>query len=419
MVLRYLSELWNILVNLAPWLFLGAGIASALKLFLPADFISTHVGKPGLGSIVKAVLFGIPLPLCSCGVVPTALGLRRDGASPGATVGFLITTPETGADSLMVTAGFLGWPLALFRIGAAVIMGLTGGWLTDRWHAPATADPAPAAGGACALPAPGSAFSRFWRYASEDLLRGIYRYLAVGLLIAAAISVAIPRDFVANVPILQGVGGMLVMLVIASPLYVCSTGSVAIAAALVQTGLPLGSALVFLMSGVATNIATVAAILQAFGKKILALYLSVVVAGSIGFGLLFDALFDSGAAGAHLAMAHQHATATFWGTWLAPALAVLLLVLMIRWGVSDGLLALRGWLASRSAQAETLEFSVGGMTCDNCVNHVKRDLLGASGVSRVEVNLASGRVLVSGTHLQRTGLSRVIEAAGYSVRGGA
>jgi hypothetical protein len=212
---------------------------------------------------------------------------------------------------------------------------------------------------------------------------------------------------------------MLVMLVIASPLYVCSTGSVAIAAALVQTGLPLGSALVFLMSGVATNIATVAAILQAFGKRILALYLAVVVVGSIGFGLLFDALFVPGGGSALMVMAHRHAAGAFWGTWLAPSLAVLLLALMVRWGVSDGILALRGWLASRSAASETLEFSVGGMTCDNCMNHVKRDLLGAAGVSRVDVNLASGQVRVQGTHLERAGLSQVIQAAGYTVRGAA
>ncbi|NTV53538.1 MAG: hypothetical protein HGA76_11085 [Candidatus Firestonebacteria bacterium] len=416
MLLRYGLELWNILVNLAPWLLAGAAISALLKLLLPADFIHHHIGRAGLGSILKAVIFGLPLPLCSCGVVPTAMGLRRDGASPGATVGFLITTPETGADSLMVTAGFLGWPLALFRVGAAVIMGVTGGWLTDRLHTVSPVPTAAADGGACALPAQASWLSRFWNYALEDLLRTIYRYLTLGVLLAAAISTLIPRDFVANLPILQGLGGMLLMLVIASPLYVCSTGSVAIAAALVQTGLPWGSALVFLMSGVATNVATVAAILKAFGKKILALYLTVVIAGSIGAGLLFDVLFVSGGANATHFMAHHHETATFWNTWLAPGAAVFLLAFMLKWGIADARLALRGWWASRRTAPETLLFSVGGMTCNNCVNHVKRDLLATAGVRRVEVNLVDGSVVVHGTHLERAVLARVIQNAGYSVR---
>jgi uncharacterized membrane protein YraQ (UPF0718 family)/copper chaperone CopZ len=412
---RFFGEFWNILTALAPWLFTGAAISALLKLLLPGDFISRQVGRPGLASIFKAVLFGVPLPLCSCGVVPTAMGLRRDGASAGATVGFLITTPETGADSLLVTAGFLGWPLALFRVGAAVIMGVTGGWLTDRLHTKPAAAPS-TEGGACSLPAHNAWLSRFWQYAVEDLLRGIYRYLAVGVALAAVISVAIPHDFVAHIPILQGLGGMLVMLLIASPLYVCSTGSVAIAAALVQTGLPVGSALVFLMSGAATNVATVASILKAFGKKILALYLGVVILGSMGFGLLFDALFVSGAGGMFQAMSHHHAAPSFWSTWLSPGLAVLLLFLIINWGVADIIAALRGWFASRSKTSQILDFTVAGMTCDNCVNHVKRYLLGAAGVSGVEVNLASGLVRVHGIGLERAGLVQVIQSAGYTVR---
>jgi uncharacterized membrane protein YraQ (UPF0718 family)/copper chaperone CopZ len=414
---RYFLELRNILINLAPWLFMGAAIASVLKLALPTGFINRHVGQPGLGSIIKLIMFGIPLPLCSCGVVPTAMGLRKDGASQGATVGFLITTPETGADSILVTAGFLGWPLALYRVGAAVIMGIAGGWTADRMPELKSTSAQSPAEATCTLTPATPLWQHFWNYALDELLRGIYRYLTIGLLIAAAISVLIPENFVSNIPALQGIGGMLVMLVIASPLYVCSTGSVAIAASLIHTGLPLGSALVFLMSGPATNIATMASILKAFGKRIFAVYLSTVILGSIGFGLLFDALFLK--PNSTVSMLHHHAHATFFTTWIEPLAAILLTGLILNWAITDAYQALRSWIKSRSATYETLQLNVNGMSCDNCASHIKRDLLAVPGVLKVEVILSQSRVTISGTNLDRSALAAAIQKAGYTVTGGA
>ena len=124
------ESLWQITLELAPWLLLGMAIAGLLHGLLPPDFVGRHLR--GRAGVAKAVVLGVPLPLCSCGVIPTGLGLKKDGASNGASVGFLISTPQTGVDSILVSASFLGWPFALFKVAAAAITGLVGGWIADR-----------------------------------------------------------------------------------------------------------------------------------------------------------------------------------------------------------------------------------------------------------------------------------------------
>ena len=117
-------------MELAPWLLLGTLIAALLHGLLPQNFVQRHL--QGKGGVAKAVLLGVPLPLCSCGVIPAGLGLKKDGASDGASVGFLISTPQTGVDSILVSASFLGWPFALFKVVSATVTGIVGGYLADQ-----------------------------------------------------------------------------------------------------------------------------------------------------------------------------------------------------------------------------------------------------------------------------------------------
>jgi uncharacterized membrane protein YraQ (UPF0718 family)/copper chaperone CopZ len=414
MVTAFFSEFWTILLALAPWLFLGAGLATILKMAMPPGFINRHIGRPGIGSIVKTILLGIPLPLCSCGAVPTAIGLKKDGASNGAVVGFLITTPETGADSFFVTASFLGWPLAIYRIFSAVVIGLIGGLSANNARSQAQADPPEET--ACQFAEKPSGIRYFLNYASEDLIRGIYRYLLFGVLVATVISLAIPKDFVSRIPVLQGIVGMLVMLAIASPLYVCSTGSVAIAAALVQAGLPLGSALVFLMAGPATNATTLASIYKGFGRKVTAIYLSATILGSIASGLLFQLLFHGIAAPA--IMHHHHGAGPLGLELISMAAAAALLLLMARWGFLDA----RAWLrqrivAFRAKQAgwTELRLRVHGMSCGKCAARVQRDLEHVAGVFAVNVNLEDSLVVIQGNGLDKKVLITAVEKAGYTV----
>ena len=126
-MMNFIHQAWQIVLELAPWLLLGLLLAGILHVLLPVGFVKRHLGSPGFASVLKAVAVGVPLPLCSCGVIPAALGLKKEGASNGAAVGFLISTPQTGVDSILVSATFLGWPFAIFKVISALLSGLMGG----------------------------------------------------------------------------------------------------------------------------------------------------------------------------------------------------------------------------------------------------------------------------------------------------
>ena len=407
---RYFAELWQIGLDLSLPLLLGLFLAGLLHVFLPPGFLRRHLSKPDIGSVFRAVLVGVPMPLCSCGVVPTAIGLRNAGASRGATTAFLISTPQTGVDSILVSAAMLGWPFAIFKVIAAFITGLFGGAMVNAVDSPGpeanrtpekTADEAP------------RGYSRFgeaFHYAVFDLLAAIDLWILAGVLVAAAISVALPTDYFSEIAWIQGLWGMLLVLVVALPLYVCTTGSVPVAASLIAAGMPAGSALVFLMAGPATNVATIGAVYRSLGWKILLLYIGTVVVMSIGFGLTFDfILVGAGPGTAHL----QHQAVG----WLDVSATVLLL------GLLTFLLARRlgrrflGRKVVAQAQPGALMLKVEGMRCGHCVSNVKRALEAFDGVEEANPDLDTGIVEIKGPRLSLAGLSQAVEQAGYKVAG--
>ena len=381
MFVEYLREVWEILMELAPWLFLGAAIAALLKLLLPAGFISRHVGRPTIGSTTKAVLLGIPLPLCSCGVLPTAISLKKEGASEGAAVGFLISTPQTGVDSIAVTCSFLGWPIAVFKVIAAFLTGVIGGILVDLFNrgkvppqdlastmeGPANCDCQCSCDSEDEEPEyGGSRWKSSMRYALDDLLRGIYRCLVVGILIAAIIGVVVPPDYIAEYPALTGALGIIAILAIAVPLYVCSTGSVPIAASLIEAGMPIGSALVFLMAGPATNAATLGAVSRSFGRSITAIYLGVVLIGSVAFALVFQALMGNRLTDTVLS---RDSDPSMWIELIQYGSAIILIALILRWTFLD----IRIWRQrrrSKSALTGSHENIPPSHTCSDCADDV-------------------------------------------------
>ncbi len=312
----FLDAFWQILLELAPWLLLGALVAGLLHVLLPRDFLKQQFS--GRFGVFKAVGLGVPLPLCSCAVIPVGLSLKQSGASSGATVAFLISTPQTGVDSILVSASFLGWPFALFKVASAAVMGIVGGWWTDR-EKQISLSIIDAENSSSTKPS--NRLATLLAH-SFELLRSIWRWLLFGVIVSAAITTFVPTGA------LSGLGGgnhfvaMLVTLIIALPLYVCATASVPIAAALVASGLPVGAALVFLMAGPATNVATIGAVYRTLGRRALAIYLSTVILGSIVCGWLFGFLINAKAA----TLAHSHDSANWWS---AGSAAVLLA--MIGW----------------------------------------------------------------------------------------
>lgn len=311
----FLQSAWSVLCELAPWLLVGSLVAGAMHVLLPKDFMRRQLA--GSVGVLKAVVIGVPLPLCSCAVIPVGLSLRQGGASRGATVAFLISTPQTGVDSILVSASMLGWPFALFKLAAAAVMGACGGWWVDREPAMPSLDVIDREQSSTT---PGNSRWRELIEHSVELLRSIWRWLVIGIIVSAAITTLVPAGSLQSFAGGNELVAMLTALAIATPLYVCATASVPIAAALVVGGLPIGAALVFLVAGPATNVATIGAVYRTLGKRALAIYLTTVIVGSLLSGWLFGFLIQQGPISDVLA--HEHLS------WWSVSSAIVLLVLL-------------------------------------------------------------------------------------------
>jgi uncharacterized membrane protein YraQ (UPF0718 family) len=297
----FLNQVVELFFDMAPYIMLGILIAGMLHVLLSREFVARHVGGKNLASVFKASLFGVPLPLCSCGVVPTAVYLKNAGASKSAVTAFLISTPQTGIDSIAATYGMLGPVFAFFKAAAALIMGTAGGaaeYLLDRRKgntAPAEAG-IPVINVKPAAPAAeqNSFFGKLkeiWNYAVFELLDDIALNFITGLGIAAVISIVIPEDFF-NYPVLSNpLVSMVLMIIIGIPMYICSTSSIPVAVALIAKGLSPGAAYVFLVAGPATNAASLAVIGKTLGRKTTIRYLVSIIVGSLVFGFVMDAFY--------------------------------------------------------------------------------------------------------------------------------
>jgi len=319
-------QLWRTLAEMAPYLIFGFGVAGILSVLVSQETVERHIGGRGFMSVFKAALFGVPLPLCSCGVIPVAASLRKHGASKGATLAFLLSTPQTGVDSILVTYGMLGIVFAIFRPVVALVTGLLGGWLTDisesggknNEHA---SKPAPCQDECCGHSTGANKLVRAIRYGFVVLPRDIVNPLLIGLLAAGLIAAFVPDDFLAGA-MGHGMGEMFVMMLVGIPLYVCATASVPIAAALILKGVSPGAALVFLITGPATNTAAIITIWKVLGKKTTLIYLGTVAVTALGAGILLNHLpVLTGIDPAHAS--HQMLPA-----WIGTASAIILLLIL-------------------------------------------------------------------------------------------
>jgi len=397
---------WGTLTEMSSYLLFGFAMAGLLSVLISPAMVERHLGGRGLVSVIKASLFGVPLPLCSCGVIPVAASLRRHGASAGATTAFLLSTPQTGVDSIFVTLSLLGPLFAIYRPVAALTTGILGGWLASLVVAGTSAatPPAKCHDACCDITARGGALSRAARYGFLTLPQDIAKSLLVGVLIAGVISALIPTEAVPTY-LKGGIGAMLVMMALGIPLYVCATASVPIAFALITKGISPGAALVFLMTGPATNAATIAIIWKIMGRRVAAVYLITVAVTALGCGLLLDHLFVVTAS-----------TAAPVSTWMLPN--------WVKIAGAVALLAILGRAIFRSAAAarpdaapapgeDALKLKVSGMTCSHCTASVERALAGVTGVESVVVNLKGGTAAVTGQGMEIEALLSAVANAGY------
>ncbi|XPV77968.1 MAG: SO_0444 family Cu/Zn efflux transporter [Desulfovibrio sp.] len=302
------AEVWHTLLDAAPYVLLGFFIAGLLKGFLPKDFLSKHLGPCSKFAVVKAAVFGIPLPLCSCGVIPTAAALRKEGAGRGATASFLVSTPETGVDSIAVTYALMDPIMTVVRPVSAFITAIFAGLLTDMMpekeqqvdisqHA---ASPCGCGDSGCGglqelnVQPKKSAWVKFkegMKFAFGEMLSDIGLWLVVGILAAAVISWLVPDGFFERF-LGNEYLSMLVMLGVGIPVYVCATASTPIAASLILKGLSPGAALVFLLAGPATNVATITIISRMLGRKAVLAYLAAIAIASLAMGFALNRIYE-------------------------------------------------------------------------------------------------------------------------------
>jgi uncharacterized membrane protein YraQ (UPF0718 family)/copper chaperone CopZ len=423
----FLGDLADIINEMSPYLMLGFLFAGILHVFFPRDRVHQYMGGNNKSSVINASLIGIPLPLCSCGVIPTGISFYRHGASKGSTVSFLISTPQTGIDSILVTYSLLGLPFALIRPVIALITGFMGGFITNRVEnnrkPVSSSKPLPDSSSEESTPA-NNRFTEVFRYAFVEFLQDISKYLVIGLLIAAAISIAIPDDFFSSF-IGNDFLSMLVILLAAIPVYVCATASVPIAAILMLKGLSPGAALVLLMAGPATNAATITMIHKILGFKSLLTYLLTIIAGALTFGtiinhLLPESWFSPLDIASH-GMEHTHGILPEWLKIISSILLVLLIIHgYIRKMVVSGKITRQkasNYSTNNMEHMVSKKILVKGMTCNHCRQNVETKIKSFDGIEEVQVDLSTGRIVISGKHIDLDKIQSGIESIGYDYLG--
>jgi hypothetical protein len=416
---------------MAPWLLLGLIFAGLLKVYFPQKHIDKFLGKSDFKSSVNASLLGIPMPLCSCGVIPTGISFFKNGASKGATNSFLISTPQTGVDSIFATYSMLGWPFALLRPIVAFVTGVVGGALTNWLIKEKPVKPtSPFAGfkidavslgkkdttcndDSCDCEEPKvednrHSLVRAADYAFVELLQDIAKWLILGFLVAALISVALPDDFFSS---FQGLGLIEILVVLAAsvPIYVCATGSIPIAAVLLMKGVSPGAALVFLMAGPATNVATMTVLGKTMGRKSLAIYLSTIVIGAIVFGLLTNWLIPTDWILSKVMHIHGDGS----DHEMLPGWLQLSSALMLIFSIVGGYFYSIFKKKNRMGKIEGITVNVTGMTCSHCEANVKRNLEALKGITNVVADNKSNSIKISGTNINLAKVKETVNGLGY------
>ncbi|MBE6269946.1 MAG: heavy metal-associated domain-containing protein [Prevotella ruminicola] len=405
---NFFISLLNVVCEMAPYLLLGFLIAGVLHVFVPQRFYANYLSQNNKFSVVWAALLGVPLPLCSCGVIPTAIGLRNEKASKGAIASFLIATPQTGIDSILATFSLMGLGFAIIRPTAALITGVCGGLLVNRLVKDE---------GSCSLEGSSQLSSlnsqlKIWRvlkYAYYDMLRDIGLRLLIGLIVAALIQVAIPDEFFLSFgsqPLLQ----MLAILVIAVPMYICSTGSIPVAAALMMKGLSPGAALVMLMAGPAVNMASILVVHKSMGRRFTSVYLMTIVGFAILFGLLLNATgWDFTITNQHVCCMNTSVLPSPFKLICATVLTVLIIFALMMKFFSK-------FTSKKTIAPDITIYRVEDMHCSHCEAAVVRAVEALPGVENAKASASANTLTIKGSATEET-IRAAVEGIGYTFKG--
>ena len=399
----FFLETYRLFIEISPYLLLGFFFAGLLHTLLGEKYIRKHFSRSGIWSTIKAAIFGIPLPVCSCGVIPLAESMRKDGASKSAAMTFLVSTPSSGVDSIFATYALMGPIFAIFRPIASFFSGIMVGIVTHFGGGKKENGIAasPEAENNNSGPRKKS-FKQAFNYGFEVIPSEIAKWLIVGVVIGGAISSLVPADFGAKYlgsPLLNYV----MILLISIPIYVCATGSIPIAASLIAKGVLPGAALAFLIAGPATNTVTISFVYKRMGKKITALYIISIVVVSLTSGLIFDLIWKS----TPMDMGLITAGGKFIPQFIKIASAIALLILLI-----NSKYDLRR-LFRKMSKENRYKISVPDMTCRHCKMRITEALQGMADVKSVVIDLNKKEVAVESTIDENLILER-IKKEGYT-----
>lgn len=352
------ESVYEVALQAAPWLVLGLVVAGLIHSFLPPARVTRWLGGGGLGSILKAALLGAPLPLCSCGVLPVAVGLRRAGASRGATASFMVSTPETGVDSISLTYAMMGPVYAVTRpvsaVVSAIVTGLLVEWFGGEREKKAGDVALPLADEVAACCRSGEhdhpedaperrSFSVRLRegqvYAATRLIDDLAKWLVIGIVVSGLMNAFIEPSALERWG--SGPWAYAVMLVIGLPLYVCASAATPVAASLLMAGVSPGPVLVLLLAGPATNVATLGVLRRELGVRSIAPYFAGVGGVAVLAGLMLDAMAARGAAVMGEHVGHGHGMLPRWLAVACLAWLVLIAVRPLR-GLVFGVVGRRG-----------------------------------------------------------------------------
>lgn len=395
---------------MAPYLLLGFLMAGLLHVYMPSRFFERHLAKENFKSVLLAALIGVPLPLCSCGVIPTAISLRKDGASRGATVAFMISTPQIGVDSIIATYSMMGLPFAIVRPLAALLTSIAGGAVTTCFSKDEIV-----VRQNCSCDTKNNSRNRFielLRYSFIDLVQNIGKWLVVGLIIGALITILVPDSFFTDLN-LPSIVTMLIVLLIAVPMYVCSTGSIPIAAALMLKGLSPGAALVLLIAGPGVSVASLLVVGKSLGKKQLLFYLGSIILGSVISGLFVDyflprewfAITSLCEMSGHCA-SHGGLNAS----WFEIISGIILVLLLIN------AFMLKFFKKEEAINENQVVYRIDGMSCNHCKNSVEKAIKALDNVDNVEVVLGKKEAIVTGKPDDEI-VKKTVEELGFEFKG--
>ena len=405
-----LQEIWRLFIEMSPWLLLGFLVAGFLHITMPREKIYRHFSGSNILSVIKASLFGVPLPLCSCGVIPVAAHLRKEGASRGSTLSFLISTPTTGVDSILATYSLLGPLFAIIRPVAAFFGGILAGGIINLSSKGEKINPPKVFYCAiCDVTVPHShklieKLKAMFKYGFMDLVEDIGKWLLIGILVGGVIGYFIPANIIERYLGNAGLAYPL-MLLIAVPMYVCATGSIPIAASLILKGMTPGAGLVFLIAGPATNTATLSFVGGRLGRRTLFIYLFAIIITAVLFGFVIDHIWqvsgkDMGLLKGGMRMLPQ---------WLKATSGILLAGLT--------LMAMLRRLTKQPEKGITgmgVILRIPDMTCEHCRRTIEGAIKDLDGVRDVRVNLKTKEVEVTGD-VSKEAIITAIEEAGYSI----